>query len=129
MAPPAARNDNAAVRLQGNVARLGEHAAEVGRDLAVAVEGSIEAAVGVVPSEGEEAPERAVGVADRHDPAVGLDRQRSCLGVTPEAGRHDAVGIEGRVEAAVRVVAGERERAAVASRRGGARRHDLAVGL
>src|SRR5262249_47410849 len=76
-----------------------------GGELAVAVEGRIEAAVTVVAHQRKV----VVAIAGHQDLAVGLQRDALPVSVIPDRGGELAVAVEGRIEAAVTVVAHQRK--------------------
>src|SRR4051812_14428471 len=98
--------------------------ADGGHDLAVAVEGRVQAAVRVVPRQGEVVFAAAVpAVAGRDNLAVAVDGYSVDLVLRrPDGGRDDAVAVEGRVQAAVCVIARQGE--VVVAADGGAARDD-----
>ena len=130
------RHHDPAVRIDGHARGGGRRiAAEVGQDLAADAEGSVQAAVLVVPRQDDLLDELAVGEGSRHhDLAIGLDRHAHGLNrAVAEVGEDRAVGAEVGVHAAVGVEARQGEvpdDAAVGGEDGG-RPHldDLAIGL
>ena len=128
-----AYHDDLAVGLHRHAVGSVAAAGEVGDDLAGAggAEGGVEAAVGVVPRQGEVGAGAGEGLARHDDLAVGLHRH--AVGSVAAAGEvgddlAGAGGAEGGVEAAVGVVPRQGEVGAGAGE-GLARHDDLAVGL
>ena len=122
------RGDDLAVGLDGH-GHDGLGGAEFGGDLADAPEGEIQAPVRVVAGHGEIvlANGEWVGASREHDPAVWLEGDGPAFDEVADELRGDLpAGAKGEVQAAVGMVASERETAAVA---GGPRGDDLAVGL
>src|SRR5262249_2643275 len=121
----AARGHDLAVGLERHAGAELTDAGEVGSDFAAGAEGRVEAAVGVVPGQGE-ILDVVLGIEDGPqgpDPPVGLDRNAAppAAGRAWQGGAALAAAAEAGVEAAVRVVTGQDE----ALPRG----HDLAIGL
>src|SRR5205814_12240 len=122
--------DDLPVRLDGDGERGVVTGAEVGGDLAVAVEARIERAVDVVPGQGErDGAHASVGVAGQHDFACRLDGVRvGGVVVRAKVGRHPTAGAETGVKGAVREVADQGEVPPGRPPRG-SRDHNAAVGL
>ena len=130
-----ARHHDLAVGGDGDARRARERVgAEVGQDLAADAEGSVQAAVLVVPRQGEVLDVVTVREAlegpRHHDLAVGLGRHGRGHGRSGGEGREDRAAVaESGVEAAVLVVARHGEGRLGIHPPGRPRHHDLAVAL
>ena len=98
------------------------------RDLAVAVKGGIEAAVGVVARQCELSVAAIVAPSCDHDLSVALDRYAECQIIASYNCRDLAIAVKSGIEAAVGVVTRQRE-VIVAAIPAGSRDHDLSVAL
>jgi hypothetical protein len=113
-----AGGDDSILRVDGHRVGVVGKAPEIGRQLAIARKGRVEAAVGCVAGEreGEVVPRRireAYGARD-HDPPLGVDRDRVGGVVATEVRYHLAAGAKRRIQRAAPPIASEREAAAPA---------------
>ena len=134
------RRHDLAIRLDGHAVGPVVRAGEVGGDLPITSKGRIEAAVAVIAGQGKvmvedqlarRADDHRARLTRRHDLAIRLDGHAiGTLRDGPEVGGDLPINIEGRVQGAVAVVAGQgKVMAGDPPRRRTTRRHDLAIRL
>ncbi len=104
-------------------------AADSGGEQAIAAEGGVQTAIGIVARQGEIVVTASFSIPGDHDPAIGLHRHgMGIIIVAAEIGGEQAIAAEGGVQAAIGVVAhqGEIVVTVSVSSPGG---HNLAIGL
>ena len=126
-----ARHHDLAIAVDGEAVGLVVRGAEVGGDLPITSKGRIEAAVAVIAGQCKVPGAARLGRTTRHhDLAIRLDGDAPGLVVRAgEVGGDLPINIEGRVQAAVAVVAGQGEVIGAEAIARTTRHHDLAIGL
>ena len=118
-----------AISLDGEGAGLGRVAREVSGDPAVAVEGGVQTAVGVVACQGEIKLSAGRRIPCYHQLTVSLDGEgEDLLRAAGEVGGDPAVAVKGGVQAAIGVIARQGEVKINAGKRT-PRHHQFAIGL
>ncbi len=85
------RDEDLAIGLHSDTTPLVGARPDVRGDLAIAIEGGIEAAIGVVAHQGEVGVAAVTAIPGDEDPAVGLHGDAVAGVIPPEIGGHDAV--------------------------------------